>query len=208
MRKGVIKKVAMIGSLGLALFFSGQALAGIDQIFIICAKDATTGNRIVIDIGASEGVILPKELDTGQPCGTFSWSENNYQPINHCFAEERLATLYKKKIYGWSIRQLYAKCSGQAQADNGQILIICAQDQKTEDYYIYKIAATKGTKRPPDRRGQPCDDDGLSEYLESMRYKFLPRCFAKANLAKLNEKKYPSKLGKIHRVLYQQCPKK
>ena len=71
MRKGVIKTGVMTASLGLALFFSSQALADNDQVFMICAKDAATGDYYISDVGASEGASLPGEANGSARFGLY-----------------------------------------------------------------------------------------------------------------------------------------
>ena len=67
MRKGFIKTVVMTASLGLALFFSGQARA-VDLVFTSCAPDTDTGDLILGTVHTSSGAVLPAEVEEGAGC--------------------------------------------------------------------------------------------------------------------------------------------
>ncbi len=67
MRTGIIKKVVMTASLGLALLFSGQARAD-DLVFASCEIDADTGDLILGTVHTSSGAVLPKEVTERGSC--------------------------------------------------------------------------------------------------------------------------------------------
>ena len=67
MRKVYIKKVVMAASLGLAIFFSVQALA-VDLVFASCVFDSDTSDLILGIVHTSSGATLPKEVKEGESC--------------------------------------------------------------------------------------------------------------------------------------------
>ena len=70
MTKGVIKKVVMTASLGLALFFSGTApaAAAVDLVFVNCLFDVEAGEYRVNVVDTSSGTELPAKLREGGKC--------------------------------------------------------------------------------------------------------------------------------------------
>ena len=67
MRRGFIKKLVMTASLGLALFFSGPALA-VEIVVASCAFDRDTGGLILGPVHTSSDADLPVEVVEGAGC--------------------------------------------------------------------------------------------------------------------------------------------
>ncbi len=70
MRKAVIQTVVQSASLGLALFFSGPALAASGRVFGSCTVDAAGHGYTVAELKAGPGFEYPKGVAVGAHCVT------------------------------------------------------------------------------------------------------------------------------------------
>ena len=64
----VVKRAVLAASLGLALFLSGPAHAGIDEVFFMCVEDVETGELRVEKLFGPSEALAPPEFTLGAQC--------------------------------------------------------------------------------------------------------------------------------------------
>jgi hypothetical protein len=64
----VVKRAIFAASLGLAMFLSGPAHTGTDEVFFMCVEDVETGELRVEKLFGSSEVLAPPEFTLGAQC--------------------------------------------------------------------------------------------------------------------------------------------